>query len=108
MRGISTVSRWRIFSILLGPLGFVVIYMLPEAKGMTHEAHTVLAATFWIASWWITEAIPIPATSLLPIVIFPVTGVLDIAKTTAEYGHRMVFLYLGGFILAFSFIRLRW
>jgi sodium-dependent dicarboxylate transporter 2/3/5 len=69
---------------------------------MTHEAHVVLAATFWIASWWITEAIPIPATSLLPIIIFPVTGVLDISSTTAVYGHRMVFLYLGGFILALA------
>lgn len=51
-------------------------------------------------TWWLTEALPIPATALLPIVVFPLTGVLDIRATCASYGHYLVFLFLGGFILA--------
>ena len=60
----------------------------------------VLAVTCWVAIWWVTEAIPIPATSFLPIVLFPMTGALSIGETTAAYGHKMVFLYIGGFMLA--------
>ncbi len=92
----------RTLNILIGPLFFFMLYHLPTPDGMSTQAHAVLAATFWIAYWWISEAIPIPATSLLPIIIFPITGVLDISKTTAAYGHRMVFLYMGGFILALA------
>lgn len=65
----------------------------------------MLACTLWIAVWWITEAIPIAVTSLMPIVLFPVTGALSIAETTASYGHRYVFLYIGGFILAIAIER---
>ena len=64
------------------------------------QAFMVLAVTVWVAIWWVTEAIPIPVTSLLPIVLFPLTGALSIGSTTAAYGHKMVFLYVGGFILA--------
>ena len=56
----------------------------------------------WIAIWWITEAIPIAATSLMPIILFPLSDGLSLSDTTSSFGHRFVFLYLGGFILALS------
>ena len=78
-------------------------YLHPE--GMSREANAVLAATLWIAVWWITEAVPIPVTSLLPIVLFPLTGGLDLSTTTAAFGHRLIFLYVGGFMIAIAIER---
>jgi sodium-dependent dicarboxylate transporter 2/3/5 len=95
-------SPRRIIATIAGPLLFIIILLLPPAEGMTNEARAVMAITAWIAIWWVTEAIPIPVTSLLPIILFPLTGALDIVKTTSSYGHKMIFLYMGGFIIALA------
>ena len=89
-------SQW--IGLILGPLFFILTFFHPE--GMTPEARGVLATTLWVATWWITEAIPIPATSLLPIVLLPLTGALEIGSVTSAYGDKTIFLFLGGFILA--------
>ena len=60
----------------------------------------VLASTLWIATWWITEAIPIPVTSLLPLILFPLTNALNVQTVTKSYGDPIIFLYVGGFIIA--------
>lgn len=88
--------------VLLGPLCFGLLELISKPEGMTIEAYHVLAITVWIAIWWITEAIPIAVTALLPIVLFPLTGALDLSSTTESFGHKYVFLYLGGFILAIT------
>lgn len=67
---------------------------------ISFEARIVLAATIWMAIWWITEAIPIYITALLPLVIFPSLYVTDLGQTSSNYADRVVFLFLGGFILA--------
>lgn len=72
---------------------------------MSKEANAVLACTFWVAIWWITETIPIAVTSLLPIILFPLTGALSLSATTASFGHKYIFLYVGGFILAIAIER---
>jgi sodium-dependent dicarboxylate transporter 2/3/5 len=69
---------------------------------VSDEANAVLASTVWIAVWWITEAIPISVTSLLPIILFPLSGALSLTETSSSFGHRFVFLYMGGFILALA------
>jgi len=61
-----------------------------------------LAATAWIAVWWITEAVPIAITALLPLVLFPLSGGLDLPTTSASFGHKYIFLYMGGFIIAIA------
>jgi sodium-dependent dicarboxylate transporter 2/3/5 len=88
--------------LFLGPLLFILIRLFFSPEGLSEEANGVLASTAWIAIWWITEAIPIAATALLPIVLFPLSGSLDIGSTTASFGHKFVFLYLGGFIIAIA------
>ncbi|XMO86482.1 SLC13 family permease [Algibacter sp. AS12] len=88
--------------LILGPILFVLIRLFFHPEGLSDEANGVLASTLWIALWWITEAIPIAATALLPIVLFPLSGSLDIGTTTASFGHKFVFLYLGGFIIAIA------
>ncbi|VXB05364.1 Sodium-dependent dicarboxylate transporter SdcS [Flavobacterium sp. 9AF] len=88
--------------LVLGPLLFVLIKLLFHPKGLTDEAVAVLASTVWIAVWWITEAVDIPVTSLLPIVLFPLSGGMSLTETTASYGHQFIFMFLGGFIIAIA------
>ena len=88
--------------LVLGPLLFIIIKVFFHPEGMGDSANAILASTSWVAVWWITEAISIPVTALLPIVLFPLSGGLSISETTASYGHKYIFLFLGGFILAIA------
>ncbi len=92
----KTIGLW------LGPLLFVLINYGMDLPGLGPQARAVLAGAAWMAVWWITEAIHIAATALLPIVLFPLTGGLSLSSTTAMYGHQYIFLFLGGFILAIA------
>ena len=86
--------------LFLGPILFFVVLFSPIAQDLPWEARIVLASTFWMGSWWITEAIPIYVTAIMPLVIFPSLNVTDLGETSANYADRIVFLFLGGFILA--------
>lgn len=88
--------------LFLGPILFLLIILFFHPLGLTASANAVLATAIWIAVWWITEAIPIAVTALLPIVLFPLSGGMNLNQTTASYGHKYVFLYIGGFILALA------
>lgn len=88
--------------LVAGPVSFLIILLWFKPEGLSEEGVAILASTVWIAIWWITEAIPIAVTSLLPIILFPLTGGLDIKTTTASFGHRYIFLYVGGFIIAIA------
>lgn len=87
---------------LLGPLIFLFFQFTESPENMPEAAWDVLGITLWMALWWVTEAVPIAVTALLPVILFPLTGVLSIAGTTAAYGDKYVFLYLGGFLLAIA------
>lgn len=88
--------------LILGPLLFILIRFYFHPEGLSDAANGILASTVWVGIWWITEAISIPVTSLLPIILFPLTGGLNLNETTASYGHKYIFLFLGGFILAIA------
>lgn len=88
--------------LISGPLSFLFFLFLYRPEGLSTEGCAVLASTSWIAIWWITEALPIAVTALLPIVLFPLSGGLALSKTTAAYGHKFIFLFIGGFILAIA------
>lgn len=92
----------QLIGLFLGPLLFILTMLFVNPEGLTPEAKAILASTIWIATWWITEAIPIPATSLLPIVLFPLTGGLDVGATTSAYGNDTIFLFMGGFMIALT------
>lgn len=87
---------------VLGPLSFILIMLFFNPADLEFQGKAILACASWIAIWWITEPIPIAATSLLPIIIFPLSGGLDIKTTTAAFGHKYVFLFIGSFILAIA------
>lgn len=88
--------------LVLGPFLFLIIILFYQPEGLSPEGRAVLASTAWIAVWWITEAIPIAVTALLPIILFPLSDGLDLTTTTSAFGHKYVFLYLGGFIIAIA------
>ncbi|MBC3846730.1 SLC13/DASS family transporter [Winogradskyella echinorum] len=88
--------------LFLGPLLFILIKFFFHPEGIGDSANAILASTAWVAVWWITEAIAIPVTALLPIVLFPLSGGISLSETTASYGHKYIFLFLGGFIIAIA------
>jgi solute carrier family 13 (sodium-dependent dicarboxylate transporter), member 2/3/5 len=90
--------------LILGPLTFIII-LLATFEGLTFEGKAVMAVTAWVAVWWITEPIPIAASSLLPVVLFPLSGSLDIKTTTTTYFSPMVVLFMGGFMIALALER---
>ena len=85
-------------------LFFAVIFLQPPSGLSVHAWRTALVAML-MAVWWMTEAIPIPATSLLPIILFPLFGISTAKEAAAPFGHPLIFLFLGGFILALSMER---
>ena len=90
---------------VLGPVLFALIFFSPTPADLTPEGQAVGAVTAWVAVWWMSEAIPIPAASLLPIVAFPLTGALPAAETTPFYADPLIFLFMGGFFLAMAMHR---
>lgn len=91
--------------LVLGPALFLTMLLLPTPPGMTPEAARTAAVVLWVATWWLTEALPLPATSLLPLVLLPLTAVLPAAKASANYGNPIIFLFLGGFLIALALER---
>jgi len=94
------MGKTKLLGLVLGPISFVLILFFFHPEGLSEQAIAVLASTIWIAIWWITEAIPIAVTALLPLVLFPLSGGLDLSSTSSSFGHKYVFLYMGGFIIA--------
>ncbi|MCO7027203.1 DASS family sodium-coupled anion symporter [Tetragenococcus halophilus] len=88
--------------LILGPVFFSIIYFMNSLTGLEDAPRAVLAVTAWVATWWITEAMPIPATSLLPIFLLPLTGGTDEATAAMAYGDPIVFMYMGGFTIALA------
>jgi sodium-dependent dicarboxylate transporter 2/3/5 len=98
-------GKGKIIGFFLGPIVFALMLLLPAPEGMKIEAWRVAAVTAFMAIWWITEAIPIPATSLMPIALFPLLGVMKSAASTAPYANHLIYLFMGGFFLAVTMER---
>ncbi|MCH8537396.1 MAG: DASS family sodium-coupled anion symporter [Alkalimonas sp.] len=92
--------------LLAGPLSFVLLSNIAVPfEGMSQHAWLIAALTTWMAIWWISEAVPIPVTSLLPIILIPLLGLDNLAAVTAPYAHPLIFLFLGGFLLSIAMER---
>ena len=95
-----TYSNRHKIGFFLGPVLFLILILIPEPAGMSSPAIRVAAVAVLMATWWITEAIPIPATALLPIALFPTLGIMKAAESTLQYANHLIFLFLGGFFIA--------
>ena len=95
-------SRARFAGFVIGLAAFAAAMLAPVPEGLTPEAMRVAGVAALMAAWWIVEVIPVSATALLPIVLFPLLGVVPLAKATAPYADPIVFLFLGGFVLGIA------
>jgi sodium-dependent dicarboxylate transporter 2/3/5 len=89
----------RALLLAAGPLAWLLLLAAAPA-GLSREARHVLGITGWMAVWWLGEPVPLGATSLLPIVLFPLFGVRSAKDAAAPYANELVFLFLAGFLLA--------
>ncbi|MCU0765435.1 MAG: SLC13 family permease, partial [Burkholderiaceae bacterium] len=115
MNDASTLQqRVRTIGLLAGPLFAALLYFtLPNefraADGttapFTPAGRATLAMMAWMATWWMTEAVEIEVTALLPIALFPLLGIMPLGRTTANYGADVIYLFLGGFVLALAIAR---
>ncbi len=92
----------RRFGMALGPFLFFLILFMPTPEGMSDTAKAVLAISVWMIVWWITEAIPVYATALLPMGLIPLLGILPVKEIAAEYMHPIIVLLLGMFMIALA------
>ncbi|UCC26454.1 MAG: DASS family sodium-coupled anion symporter [Gemmatimonadales bacterium] len=90
----------RPLALLAGPLLAAVILALPAPEALPPEGWRTAAVATWMAFWWITEAVPIPVTALLPLILFPFLDVLSMTDAAAPYAAEVIFLFMGGFFLA--------
>ncbi|GMQ80840.1 MAG: DASS family sodium-coupled anion symporter [Rhodothermia bacterium] len=93
-------SRVHLIGLFAGPAGFLLTLVLAPPEGLSLEGWRVAGVGLLMAVWWMTEAVPIPATSLLPLVLFPLLGIEDIRSTAAPYANPLIYLFLGGFLIA--------
>ncbi|NCC22643.1 MAG: DASS family sodium-coupled anion symporter [Alphaproteobacteria bacterium] len=95
----------RLFGIGLGIVLFLIPLITPAPAGMPLEAWRVTAVVLLMATWWMTEAIPIAATALVPLVLFPLLGVASIKETAAPFADPIVYMMLGGFMIGLAMQR---
>ncbi|MDZ7781214.1 MAG: DASS family sodium-coupled anion symporter [Gemmatimonadota bacterium] len=88
-----------------GVAAFVLLLLVPAPEALSVEAWRTAAVAVLMAAWWMTEAIPIPATAMVPLVLFPILGVLDGASAAAPYANELIFLFMGGFFIAVTMER---
>lgn len=86
--------------LYLGPASFLIIQFSFSSPDLNPQAQAMLGMTLWMAIWWITEAMPIAGTAILPLILMPLLGLLKIDAVSANYMHPTVLLYMGGFLLA--------
>ena len=87
-------------ALALGPITFVVVLLLPAPTSIDPAGWRVAALASWMAVWWLSAAVPLEATALLPIVTLPLLGVAPVGTVTAAYADPIIFLFLGGFFIA--------
>jgi sodium-dependent dicarboxylate transporter 2/3/5 len=88
--------------LILGPLLFLIFLNSPELISGKETANAVIAVALWMVIWWITEAVSISVTALLPLILFPSLNVMPIAEVGNNYGSPIIFLFFGGFVLALA------
>jgi len=92
----------RKIGFLLGVPLFIFLLWPAFTPGLSDAGRRLLATSGLMTLWWITEAVPIPATALLPLCLYPLLGILPMAEVTRNYGDENVFLFLGGFFIAMA------
>lgn len=97
------MNKVKLTGFVLGPSLFIITYLfLSKWSGLSPEACKVLAVAAWMVSWWVTEAVNVSVTALIPMALMPMLGIMSVQEATASYGNSVIFLFMGGFILALA------
>lgn len=86
----------------LGVVLFVLVLLLPTPEGLSVEAQRAGAVAILMAVWWISESLPVAATAMMPLALYPMLGVMSTAQTAAPYANPNIFLFMGGFMIAMA------
>jgi sodium-dependent dicarboxylate transporter 2/3/5 len=100
--GVSQIGLW------LGPLLAVATFVLlpdEQAGGLGQAGRLTAALAIWMATWWLTEALPLAATALLPVALLPLVEVMSLASAATPYANPLIFLFLGGFLIGLAIQR---
>jgi sodium-dependent dicarboxylate transporter 2/3/5 len=98
-------SKWQKIGLFLGPGLFVAFLVLPGLPGLPYAAQRMAAVAVLMAIWWISEAVPIAAVALLPLALYPLFGIMASRQVAVSYANHLVFLFLGGFLIAIAIER---
>ncbi|MBL7251738.1 SLC13 family permease [Alloalcanivorax sp. C16-2] len=99
---ITQPGRAAVIGLWLGPLWLIITLVAPPPAGMPDPAWACVGLALLMATWWATEALPIPATALLPLALSPALGITDMSRTASAYANPVVFLFFGGFLLGLA------
>jgi sodium-dependent dicarboxylate transporter 2/3/5 len=92
----------KLFFNLLGPIFFSLSLFYSPFEFMDARTHQVVALVIWMLTWWITEFMPLPVTSMLPLVMLPTFSIVPMSSVIVPYSSSVIFLFLGGFIIALA------
>ncbi len=98
-------AGYQLAGLVLGPVFAVIIALFFRPDTLSIPAVMTAAIAIWMAIWWATEAVPVAVTAILPLVLFPMTGVMDFNDTASRYSHWIIWLFFGGFIMALTIER---
>ena len=96
----ESYSRTQLAGLFVGPLIVLGMLLLPVPRGLSVDGWSVAAVALLMGIWWMTEAVPLAATALLPLVLFPLLGLASLDETGPSYANPLIFLFLGGFMMA--------
>ena len=92
------LKKWGLF---IGPVLFLILALLP-GDIIAPQADAVLAVALWMIVWWVSEAVHIAVTALLPLLLFPLLNVAEMQEVSQHYGNPIIFLFFGGFVMALA------
>ncbi len=93
---LKTIGFW------FGIISFLLVLFLPNPEGLSSEGRITAAVFLLMGIWWAFEAIPLQVTALMPLILFPLLNVEEIAVISREYMNKVQFLFAGGFIIALA------
>ncbi|MGZ4099952.1 MAG: SLC13 family permease [Bacteroidia bacterium] len=95
------LSRQHIFQIL-GPLIAILFWVFADLDKDNHKVTLMAGIALWMCTWWFTEAVSLAVTALVPVLMLPALGLADCKTVSQQYSDSIIFLFIGGFMLAFA------
>ena len=95
-------NNTKLIGLIIGTVFLLITFIFPSPEGLNIHAWHTLGVALMMACWWLTEAIPLPATGFIPIMLFPILGINTIKQTVQGYSHPIIFLFMGGFIIGIA------